>query len=225
MALTRQDIVDEALEDSFDETKYASLAARWLNEGVGRICRRVPALARDARLTIATVAGTADYTLPSAVVRIDSVLDDQGERLDEISPEEFAELANGSARGRPLAFTLRSSATGTTSPVTVTPALSLWPTPSAVLNLTVRHQQRSAELDDGTDPIPLPDDYAHLLVMWIRSRSFAKEDDFEASAWWRQQFETELREMRADLVRPTGTRKHRTPSMFDMGFMRGRERP
>lgn len=211
---TRADLREEVLANSFDPGRYSDLVNDWLNEALGRVSRRVRSLQRRAVLDVTTTAGQPTIALPVDFIRAHSlIIPTYHWPLEEQSDtDEFWALPSGT--GRPEVFHFDSSTSGSTPPVTITPALWLWPTPDRAYAMQLRYTAAIPKLTADEHSPAMPEDYHHLLVSYARSKAFRAEDDFEAANYFMTEFVAGLREMSADLDRQTNRSTYRTPGMF-----------
>lgn len=222
--MNRSELRSEVLENSFSETAYATRCNRYLNDALGIISRRVTALQRLATLELSTVAGQETIDLPSDFIRLKWLsYPNARDVLPEVDEEDFEERPDST--GLPELFCFGSSASGSSAPVTITPALRLWPTPSSVVELHLRYTAGLPKLTQDTHEPAIPDDYHHLLVTFARSRCFRAEDDLEMADYYMREFLSDVAQMRSDLSRPSRSKRHRTPGMYSKPEGRVLRRP
>jgi hypothetical protein len=207
------ELQNEALGDDFAPEKYRELVKVWMNEALRKIARRITTIGRTQSVT--TAAGSATYALDGDVTRLRWVRDaDTHEELDEVGWREFDALPTSS--GRPRVFARTDD------------GLGFWPTPDAVYDIDVRHWASSVKLVDDDDTpasFGLPDDYADLLVTYARSRLFRAEDDYEAAATYKAEFESDMVRAAVDMLRTSSARKRQIPGMFAVRRAPGFQRP
>ncbi|MDQ3317456.1 MAG: hypothetical protein M3522_09030 [Actinomycetota bacterium] len=180
------DLQGQVLHDEFDSTKYRASVKRWLNEALGRVARQIDLPQTETSTTLSTVAGAQALALPATLVRVTSVLDaDRRDYLTEVQPADVDE--SSSTPNRPSGYAIFGA------------NLLLTPTPDAVYTLTLRYWTGATLMVNDADVPGLPFDYRDLLVSYAKSRAFAAEDDFEASQFWRAEYERDLVRARADL--------------------------
>lgn len=198
--LTFLDIQTEALGNDFGE-EYRIRVKRWVNEALGRIARRSHLAELELVTDVSTVAGEAEFVLPSNDVRILGLrtTDDQAglASMDTAQADQWP-----AASGRPSAY----SAFGA--------SLTLYPVPDAAYSLELRYLRDPTLLVADADTAEIPDAYADALVAWARYKLFRSEDDLEAAQFWRGEFESTAAELRADLQRRDTSRVSQVPSMW-----------
>ncbi len=183
MPLTFLDLIDEVLHDEFAPSKYRTLVRRWLNEGAQKVSRAVRLPVSDQTTTISVVAGTNAYPLSASVERVYSVRRANGSFLVEVDIED----ATSSGTGSLAHFAIWDG------------EIYLWPMPRSAETLTVRFRGDITQMSADTDPVNVPEDFADLLVNYAKSKAFAAEDDPEMATYFRNLYETELRNARAAL--------------------------
>jgi hypothetical protein len=163
-----------------------------LNDMQRRLAGSARGLWTVASTTVAVVAGTGDYTLPSApagghVKSLRLLYAGANAPLRWTDDESLLEhRADYAATGTPVWWALIGPAT-----------LSLWPTPAAAGTLTVRYHRGPPALTSDSDTPILPELYHDLLVVGAcmlvaqRERQGAVRNEFDA------EFETRSRDMRA----------------------------
>lgn len=201
MALTFLDLQNQTLGavTDFDTTVYGALAKQWLNDGLHDVVRRVNIPALQATESVAVVAGTAGYALPSIVLRVFWMFDPAtGQEIQQID-QRAVDTARPSAGG-PRVFTLYDN------------QITLYPTPIAAGTLSYRAQLDTASMVADADlPAPLPDSYAYMLVCFARERLFRHEDDFQAATTWQAEYERMLGKLRSDIQRQSPYKNRQIP--------------
>jgi hypothetical protein len=201
-AQTFLELQDAALHDDFDPTKYRARAKTAINEALGRIGRRIYSLQRRSTTTVAVSAGTASYALPADLLRVVSLRDaakHPGE-LEEADPRWIDDQSASS--GTPMAFAVDGS------------QLTLWPTPTTAVTLTLRYWGTPATLSADGDIPAIPGDYADLLVTYARAKLFLLEDDKQMHDAMIIDFNAGVIEARADLQLTSLRRPRQIPSMW-----------
>lgn len=201
MALTFGDLRTAAQGTDFTAVSI-TVVDRALNDAIQDILRKASVPAREVSTTITTVAGTATYSLPAATERILSVLGADGTELDQIDRQDVDPIAVGD----PSAFALYGT------------DVIFSPVPAAAATYTVLYTGLpTADLVSAnvvSTMTGIPDNYAQAAVSFARSRLFALEDDAEMSAFWRAEYERDLRALRGDLGMRRVGRHKRVPGML-----------
>jgi hypothetical protein len=198
VARTFLDIVNEALSNDFDATTYRARAQQYVEEAVHRVARRAHIPSLEQTQTITTANGTSTYALDSDAVRILSISNTADH--DPVPEVDVDEIDNYDvSSGKPLVVALSAN------------QLVFWPTPDAVYSFQVRYlgDPVFSSDTDTTTGVGFPDDYADLLVTYARMRLFRSEDDFDAAAQYRGEFEAELLRLKSDLHRQSPRRVRR----------------
>lgn len=195
MPQTFRDLQLEALGNDFDSSVYLTRTKQWLNDAMKDVARRVNVPSLEATATVSVVADTVSYPVPADMLRLLELVDvPRRYLLREVDRTTLDMAAN--ARATPTAFALFDN------------QIVLWPTPDAPNTLTLRYQQNPLALavDADVSTATVPDEYAHMLVCFVRARLFAAEDDFEAAAFWKAEYTEQLTRMKADVQRQSVSR-------------------
>lgn len=196
------DLQNEVLDHGFSASRYRERTKRWLNDGVHRVRRRAHMPDAEGVSALATVAGQGAYDLPAALVRVRSL------RI----PSEAAPLAAESIieadgylpteTGKPVAYALSGS------------QVLLRPTPDRVYTLELRLWSNSDQMEADSDEAGVPEDYTDIPISWALYKAYLAEDDFEAAAVHRQDFNNGLQELASDLGRRQTDRIRQIPGTF-----------
>lgn len=197
------DLQDDALGDDFGADKYRTSVKRWINDALADIARKVHLPGLEDVWTPTLVSGTSTYALPSDDVRILSAFDgDLHQSIDELMPADLDTAPTSS--GRPSSF----AQVGT--------SVVLYPTPDSAYSVSFRYLRTLTDLsaDDSTAGPTIPDSYADMVVSFVRSRLFRKEDDKEMSDFWRAEYERDLQSLRSDIQRRSRSRVRQVPGPY-----------
>lgn len=204
MARTFAQLQDDVLAFGFDPTTYRARVVLWLNEAQHRVARAISALEFSSTQTIATVAGTATYTLPATDVRVQSLRNTTDR--EALGSLEIGDLDTApSGTGKPTSYAIQGR------------QLVLYPTPDAAYALELRFWSNVVDMSADSDVPTLPADYADILVSYALSKAFANEDDMEAAAYHRSVYDRELAGAKADLQHPSRDTVRQVPGMFATG--------
>lgn len=179
---------DEVLAHGFAES-YRTRVKTWLNQSQARIARHVEIRELYATSSIATVGGTATYSLPSDFVRATGVMDVSNQiPLDYVPDVNILRVYNaGTAnQGTPVAYSLGES------------GLLLAPVPNGVTTLTLTYYKRPTDMSADGDVSILPADYHDLMVSWTLSRAYRAEDDVQMSQFHMSEYQRDLGLLSAD---------------------------
>lgn len=188
---TLSQLVTRVVVDRVDATTYSDRVKSWLNEGQGRIARRVEIERLRVRDEMAVTAGDAAYNLPTDYARGITLrhTDDLDRRRARLTPirneDEFDDLT--SCVGRPRFYLISGG------------RVHLWPTPDKAYTLLLRYQRIPARMVEDDDVPELPEDYVDSLVEYATGRVQRSEDDPDIAAKWIADFETTVSTMRVDL--------------------------
>lgn len=129
---------------------------------------------RDASTTFPTVASTAQYTLSANVQRINAIYDATNQRRLTMRSLDWL-------RSVDPGLVSTSSVAEAWVPVTETAThawtVQIWPTPSAVVTLSVDYTANLTELSGSTDEPLLPPDFHYLLSVGARLDEYEKLQD------------------------------------------------
>jgi hypothetical protein len=195
---TFEQLRDEVLHDDFDSSTYRVRAEEAINDALREIARKIDLPLMQGTSTVSLTSGTGAYSLPTGFVRIKSLKDDDSDDpLDPVSIDFFDDLDD--SPGTPEVYAVYGG------------QLHVWPVPNSSRTLTLRYRGVPATFTDVGDPVSsvLPDELAHLVVKYARSRLFALEDDQPMADFWRAQFDRDVMVAKGDLQMTSGrtTRK------------------
>jgi hypothetical protein len=162
---------------------------RWINSGQSEINKENKIL--KATATTPLVIGTRSYTFPTPNILEIEVLQVDGKPLQYMSFKE----ANEYITSEDPTFT----ATGT-------PWLwyewggdiLVYPTPDAVLTLTLYYIKYPDPIAAGVDTLNIPDSYFESLLQYCLSQAYEQDDDWTGSANKQQQFKESLTKLSDD---------------------------
>lgn len=178
-----------------DATELA-LIDQWINDGVVEVVSETKS--KVAAATAAITAGTADYTLDTAILRILWIQNADGYELEPAAPDDILRRRLNATAD----VTRRYAVDGANM-------LLLYPTPAATSTLSIRYVPRPVTLAAGGDtPTEIPAEH-HRAVTWYALWQGADYDDDQSSAQgarYQQLFEQELARMRARLQKKRGRR-------------------
>lgn len=198
---TLKSMRDEVISNSFDPTTYNGLVTGWLNEAQVRVFQRIGLPQNEATEILTTTSGTASYEVPDDMLVLVTVEDSRGE-LAAVARDAIPTTARS---GSPTAYALYGT------------NLILYPTPNAEADLTLRYRSRPAPMVNDDDVSMVPGELAYLLVTYALSRAYRKEDDFQAASFYWQEWERDLRDMRASSQTRESSRVRRISGSWGMG--------
>ena len=187
MALTFRQIQDEVLNHGFDES-YRPRVKNWVNEGQQRFARaiRSPASQEVAVISVSSTNVTAG--LPSDFERLESVYDTTVSKL--LDSSSLKEILQAPARfGRPNLFAVDNS----------TSSLVFYPAPDADFSFQLRYWAAPTDLSADSDQSIIPAAWQDLLITYALMKAYRAEDDFEAAAFYNNQFREDLARAAVDL--------------------------
>lgn len=182
-------IQDEVLAYGFDPTAYRARVQSWINEAQSRIARSLELADLLTSSTQATANGTATYTFPTDLIRLDDIVDAALPGQLQVQDISWVLQANaaGTITGRPTDYAQATSTTYTLSPV-----------PDAVYTMTLTYYKRPTDLSADADVSILPVDYHDLMVSYALQRAYRAEDDAQMAQFYRGEFERDLRQLGTD---------------------------
>jgi hypothetical protein len=199
---TYLDLQNDALGDDFDAGKYRVSVKQWINDALQDIARvaHIPGL--EATWSPDILAGEASYELPSDKIRLLSAFGDDSRPLGEVAIEDIDTTPAGS--GRPVEFAQSGG------------NVVFYPAPDQAYTVTFRYLTSLAALTADIDAasLEIPDAYADMVVAFVRSRLFRKEDDVQMSQFWRSEYERDLLRLKADVQRRSRSRVRQIPGPY-----------
>lgn len=157
---------------------------RWINAGQDEIFRRSEPVKAVTNADI--VAGQADYTLPTSVLRIQTIYVN-GFPLEQRSNQEVEEYIRqedptSTSTGTPAVW---SEWAGT---------ITLYPKPdtSAVGGLSLRYIKNPTSVAIGSDPLSIPDAFYNRLVEYVMQQAYELDENFSAADTKAAQFTMNL---------------------------------
>lgn len=198
------DLQDEVISHQLNDTKYRPYVKKWLNEA-----QRFIALQADIRTgqeseAYSTVADTSTLALPTDFLRIiDLANTDDDDLLTVIDLRDFDDLPTQT--GAPRYYVL------------IGQNITLYPTPDGVYPLQLRYWKLPVDMtSDGVEP-SIPEQYHHLLVRYALMRAFQRENDYEAAAYYREQFENDVQRLRGEVQYEGQDGPRQLPGMWEDG--------
>jgi hypothetical protein len=194
----------QALADDFSSAKYSTQALRAINDAIADVLRSARIPVREQIAAVAVSAGTRTYALPANTLRVLAVEDASGGLLEQLDATWID--ARGSDRGAPAGYALFGG------------TLTLYPLPLGRHDADRAHPADPVRPRYGrrgrSPPTGIPDSYQDMLVAFARSRLFRFEDDAEMSAFWRAEYERDLRRLRGDMGMRARRGGARVPGMM-----------
>lgn len=197
MAQTMAQLV-ESIGDRIGDANHsryeAPLLRRWINEASRELVRRTECLFGTA--TIAVVAGTQSYSLPTNVVRIMSV---QYERSGQIFALEFIE--QGAAQwmwgvNQSNQYSEPSMYSTWGHPGASSMTIRLFPNPGTAGTLRVYYARLPTELatdgSDDADPIDVPNGWEDPLLDYVQAQVYLRDRRTEEYTMMLQRFSERL---------------------------------
>ena len=136
---------------------------RWINDAMREIAADNQLLQKNA--TSNTIIGTAQYALPTDILKLYSITYD-GQRLD------ISTLAEAEDSYTPTAANATPSAAYIWAG-----QITLTPTPDAVKSLVVSYTKQPTEVTAGTDTPEVPSQYHQRLVDYCKAQVAEMDDD------------------------------------------------
>lgn len=186
MSYTFESLVQEGLDFQFSETEYEELFKRWLNQAQRRLVIESEIRTQEEAFSFSTIATTATYELPANFARfIDFFGSETHELLTPLDIREFDNLPK--SEGTPYSYTVIGN------------KLTLYPTPSVIVPLTLRYWRLPAEMIQASDTPEIPVQYQELLLAWALKKAYQRENDYAAAQQWETQWEKGVLKMRGEV--------------------------
>lgn len=166
---------------------------RWVNEGQQEISFKNKIL--KGKADVSSVAGQADYTMPSVNIAAVESLHYNGYPIPGVPYPEVENYIKN----------LPDSSTGSGDPqfwYEWAGTLTLFPAPSSVGTITLLYTSMPTEVTSTTDSLVLPDKYFKRLVEFCLVQAHEMDEDFDAATYKSEQFTNGLDTM-ADEERST----------------------
>lgn len=191
--MTYRQLIDEVLAFQFAVGKYEPLTKRWLNTAQRKAVQQSEFRSQEETESYTTTSGDATLALPEDFVRLkeEDAIFDTGERLPlvQLSQPEYDALAASS--GRPLAYTV------------VGDQITLYPSPDGSYGLSLRYWRLPQDMvADGDEP-EIPPQYHDVLPAYAMQKAYARENDYAASRFWKEEWEAGVMKMRGEVQHDT----------------------
>lgn len=180
---------EEVMSFQFSE-KYRELTKRWLNTAQRKAVQESEFRTQEEAKAFTTTSGDNTLELPADFCRwID--LYDTGTNwpLTALEKREYDALEASS--GRPTLYTV------------VGDQITLWPTPDGSYPLSLRYWRLPQDMvADGDEP-EIPVQYHEVLVAYAMMKAYARENDYQASRFWKEEWEAGVMKMRGEVQHDT----------------------
>lgn len=186
MSYTFEELVQEGLSFQFSETEYEALFKRWLNQAQRRMVIESEIRTQEEAFSLSTTPGDATYELPSNFARLIDFFNEETHRpLTPLNIREFDEQPK--SEGTPYAYTVIGN------------KLTLYPTPSVIVPLTLRYWRLPAEMIQPSDVPEVPTQYQELLLAWALKKAYKRENDQAMAQMWEVEWEKGILKMRGEV--------------------------
>lgn len=181
---TFRELVDEVLDFQFAKGKYESLVKTWLVDAQRIMARQCEIRTSQASAAYSTESGVSELELPEDFARLIDFHDTEAGLLSPLSLQELDTLE--SLSGRPSAYTVSGN------------DLVLYPAPDGSYPLSLRYWRLPEDMIEDSDTPAVPVLYHALLPAYALSKAYARENDWNASAIWKGEWEAGLLKMRGE---------------------------
>jgi hypothetical protein len=179
------ELQQEVLEFQFAEQKYRPLTKKWLNDAQRIAARQSEIRTSQGEASYTTESGVAELELPEDFARFIGLSDTDSP--GELAPLELADLDGMSASsGRPTAYVASGN------------DLLLYPTPDGEYPLRLRYWKVPADMADDGDTPSIPAPYHADLTAYALMKAYARENDYQASKFWKEEWEAALGKLRGE---------------------------
>lgn len=187
---TYKELVSEALAFQFAVGKYEPLVKTWLNDAQRKAVQQSEFRTQEEAIAFTTTSNDATLELPADFCRwIDFYDTGLNWPLTALEKGEYDALEASS--GRPTAYTV------------VGDQITLWPTPDASYPLSLRYWRLPQDMvADGDEP-EIPAQYHDVLVAYAMQKAYARENDWQASSFWKGEWEAGILKMRGEVQSDT----------------------
>lgn len=187
---TFRQLTDEVLEFQFAVGKYEPLTKRWLNDAQQEAVIQSEFRTQETVASYKTVSGEEALALPEDFSRfIELSKPEVTELLRPVSRQEFDVFT--ASTGRPVVYVISSD------------EIFLYPTPDAVYEISLRYWRLPQDMTKDADLPEIPAQYHDLLVAYAMSKAYARENDYQASNFWKTEWEAGVMKMRGEVQSDT----------------------
>lgn len=196
--LSYADLQSAVMFNTLSPSRYTSFVQRWLNDGVRDACRRLDLFASQevapysGSTGVVTTAGNfylvdSVWLATGAATTLVELVRQQSQYVLRPLPTADAATVSSGASATPLFY--EASAQG------ASPALQLRVVAPASAGgmVAVTGRVFPAAMSSGSDLNPLGAEFDDALIAFCRARAFRYEDDHQAAALWKQEYEQILR--------------------------------
>lgn len=198
---TYKALQDEVLQFQFEEQKYRPLVSVWLNDAQRKAVLESELRTQEQAQAYETTSGDATLALPEDYARwIDFYDTETNEHPVELTQGEYdaAEVLSG----RPGAY------------VVIGEEITLYPVPDAAYGLSLRYWRLPQDMSADGDVPEIPPQYHNLLVAYAMQRAYARENDYTASRFWREEWEAGMLKMRGEASHDTAAGPEQVQGMW-----------
>lgn len=180
---------DEVLSFQFAAGKYESLVGTWLNDAQRKAVLQSEFRTQIEAKAFTTTSGDATLELPADFARLADFYDAENEPMLSLDLREYDELE--AASGRPTAYTV------------VGDQITLYPSPNGSYGLSLRYWRLPQDMvADGDEP-EIPAQYHEVLIAYAMQKAYARENDWSASRFWKEEWEAGVAKMRGEVQSDT----------------------
>jgi hypothetical protein len=180
------ELQNEVLQFQFAEGKYRPLVKRWLNTAQCLAVTESEIRTQQQAASYTTVSGDATLALPEDFGRLIDLHDlEEDEPLSSLNLKERDNLQD--ATGRPTQYTVEGD------------ELSLYPAPDGAYSLDLRYWRLPADMTADGDEPEIPKIHHHRLPAYAMWKAYLRENDYQAAAVWKAEWEAELLKMRGQV--------------------------
>jgi len=180
---------EEVMSFQFSE-KYRELTKRWLNTAQRKAVQQSEFRTQEEVEAFKTTSGDATLTLPEDFSRWIDFYDSESHwPFTPVEKREYDLLEASS--GRPTLYTV------------IGDQITLWPTPDGSYPLSLRYWRLPQDMvADGDEP-EIPAQYHDVLVAYAMMKAYARENDWSASRFWKEEWEAGVMKMRGEVQSDT----------------------
>lgn len=201
--MTYKQLQEEVLSFQFSEN-YRELIKRWLNTAQRKAAQESEFRTQEEAKAFTTTKADSTLELPADFSRwIDFYSSETGEALLPLELREYDALE--ATTGRPTAYTV------------VGDQITLYPSPDAAYGLSLRYWRLPADMSADGDEPEIPAQYHEVLVSYAMMKAYARENDYQASRFWKEEWDAGVAKMRGEVQSDTFSGPKQIGGSWDYG--------
>lgn len=199
---TLKSLTEEVLAYQFSVSKYEPVVRQWLSDAQRKLVSQTEFRTQEELESYTTSASDNTLELPEDFSRwIDFFDSDTKGALLAVEPDEYDALEASS--GRPRVYTV------------IGDQITLWPTPDASYGLSLRYWRLPQDMSADGDEPEIPPQYHELLIAYAMHKAYARENDYTASRFWKEEWEAGVMRMRGEVQHDTASQPEQVQGAWE----------